>query len=296
MPAIGYTHPDQSHFTSRHFWEVGATDARLWRAAGWAATSTTTGRTTTRCRASRSTTSCSPRWPRQKVPVASLAAPDEYTFGAPGVWGEVENRMLETLGRARRAPLRSVPEPGREGGQAVRPPAPPARAVRQEQRQRLRQPGAVPGRRQRLPAPARRPRRDARGGPAAALRRADRARLVRHALRPAAGARRRPRPHLPHAARLPARPRGARPRRPRADARLVGVRPARRGERQRRHRPRRGRHRLPDRRPRARADGRRVPRPRERPRRRRQPEADLGLPRRLLLAARAVARRGRRRP
>ena len=26
MPAIGYDHPDQSHFTSRHFWEVGALD------------------------------------------------------------------------------------------------------------------------------------------------------------------------------------------------------------------------------------------------------------------------------
>ena len=33
LPAVGYTHPDQSHFTSRHFWEVGATDARL--ASGW---------------------------------------------------------------------------------------------------------------------------------------------------------------------------------------------------------------------------------------------------------------------
>jgi hypothetical protein len=32
-----------------------------------------------------------------KVPVASLATPDEYTFWAPGVWGEVEDRMLETL-------------------------------------------------------------------------------------------------------------------------------------------------------------------------------------------------------
>src|SRR5215218_6289983 len=63
MPAIGYTHPDQSHFTSRHFWEVGATDARL--ASGWmAATSTGTAARATRCRASRSTTSCSPRWPR----------------------------------------------------------------------------------------------------------------------------------------------------------------------------------------------------------------------------------------
>ncbi len=26
FPAIGYTHPDQSHFTSRHYWEVGALD------------------------------------------------------------------------------------------------------------------------------------------------------------------------------------------------------------------------------------------------------------------------------
>src|SRR5207244_3598703 len=32
MPAIGYDHPDQSHFNSRHFWEVGALDRR--RVAG----------------------------------------------------------------------------------------------------------------------------------------------------------------------------------------------------------------------------------------------------------------------
>ncbi len=28
FPTIGYLHPDQSHFTSRHFWEVGALDAQ----------------------------------------------------------------------------------------------------------------------------------------------------------------------------------------------------------------------------------------------------------------------------
>jgi len=33
LPAVGYDHPDQSHFTSRHYWEVGATDARL--LTGW---------------------------------------------------------------------------------------------------------------------------------------------------------------------------------------------------------------------------------------------------------------------
>jgi len=33
-----------------------------------------------------------------KVPVASLASPDDYSFWAPGVWGEVENRMLDAMG------------------------------------------------------------------------------------------------------------------------------------------------------------------------------------------------------
>src|SRR5581483_10959082 len=33
MPAVGYTHADQSHFTSRHYWEVGATEASL--RTGW---------------------------------------------------------------------------------------------------------------------------------------------------------------------------------------------------------------------------------------------------------------------
>src|SRR5262249_58025339 len=33
FPAIGYTHPDQSHFTSRHYWEVGALDPQ--QSTGW---------------------------------------------------------------------------------------------------------------------------------------------------------------------------------------------------------------------------------------------------------------------
>jgi uncharacterized protein (DUF1501 family) len=33
MPAVGYEHPDQSHFVSRHFYEVGALDPRL--TTGW---------------------------------------------------------------------------------------------------------------------------------------------------------------------------------------------------------------------------------------------------------------------
>ena len=97
MPAVGYTHPDQSHFTSRHFWEVGATDARL--TTGWM------GRYLDRAGSMDNPLQglsldyqLQPALASTKVPVASLAAPDEYTFWAPGVWGEVEDRMLETLG------------------------------------------------------------------------------------------------------------------------------------------------------------------------------------------------------
>ena len=33
FPAIGYDHPDQSHFTCRHFWEVGELDTG--GSSGW---------------------------------------------------------------------------------------------------------------------------------------------------------------------------------------------------------------------------------------------------------------------
>jgi len=96
MPAVGYTHPDQSHFTSRHFWEVGATDARL--TSGWMGRYLDRSGTMDNPLQGLSLDyQLQPSLASTKVPVASLAAPDEYTFGAPGVWGEVEDRMLETL-------------------------------------------------------------------------------------------------------------------------------------------------------------------------------------------------------
>ena len=44
LPAVGYDHPDQSHFVSRHFWEVGATRRRSCARAGSAACSTASAR------------------------------------------------------------------------------------------------------------------------------------------------------------------------------------------------------------------------------------------------------------
>jgi uncharacterized protein (DUF1501 family) len=97
MPAIGYTHPDQSHFTSRHFWEVGATDAMM--VTGWM------GRYLDRAGSMDNPLQglsldyqLQPSLASTKVPVASVASPEDYSFYARGVWGQVEQRMLETLG------------------------------------------------------------------------------------------------------------------------------------------------------------------------------------------------------
>jgi uncharacterized protein (DUF1501 family) len=96
LPAVGYTHPDQSHFTSRHFWEVGATDSRL--ISGWMGRYLDhVGTHDNPLQGLSLDYQLQPALATAKVPVASLAAPDEYTFDAPGVWGDVENRMLEAL-------------------------------------------------------------------------------------------------------------------------------------------------------------------------------------------------------
>jgi uncharacterized protein (DUF1501 family) len=103
MAGVGYTGPDQSHFTSRHFWEVGATSEQL--RTGWL------GRYLDR--------SGSPDNPLQglsldwrlqpalataKMPVASIDGPDQYGFWTRNVWGDVEKRMLDAIGALGRLP------------------------------------------------------------------------------------------------------------------------------------------------------------------------------------------------
>ncbi len=106
LPAVGYDHPNQSHFTSRHFWEVGAADERL--TTGWL------GRYLDRVgRPDNPLQGLSLDWGLQpslataRMPVAALDAPDRYDFWARGVWGEVGDRMIETIGR-----LGGVPSSG----------------------------------------------------------------------------------------------------------------------------------------------------------------------------------------
>ena len=97
LPAVGYDHPDQSHFTSRHFWEVGATDTRL--LTGWLGRYLDIAGTPDNPLQGLSMTgSLQPTLATAKVPVAAIDGPDEYDFWVPGVWGEVESRMLDAIG------------------------------------------------------------------------------------------------------------------------------------------------------------------------------------------------------
>jgi uncharacterized protein (DUF1501 family) len=97
LPAVGYDHPDQSHFTSRHFWEVGATDTRL--LTGWLGRYLDAAGTADNPLQGLSLTgSLQPALATAKVPVAAIDGPGEYDFWTPGVWGEVQDRMLEAIG------------------------------------------------------------------------------------------------------------------------------------------------------------------------------------------------------
>src|SRR5581483_9693830 len=97
MPAIGYDHPDQSHFTSRHFWEVGATDTRL--LTGWLGRYLdAVGTSDNPLQGLSLTGSLEPTLATAKVPVAAIDGPGQYDFWAPGVWGSVEDRMLDAIG------------------------------------------------------------------------------------------------------------------------------------------------------------------------------------------------------
>jgi uncharacterized protein (DUF1501 family) len=98
LPAIGYDHPDQSHFTSRHYWEVGATDARL--LTGWMGRYLDTiGSLDNPLQGLSLGGSLLPSLATSRVPVATIDAPGQYDFYTQGVWGTVQSRMLDAIGQ-----------------------------------------------------------------------------------------------------------------------------------------------------------------------------------------------------
>ncbi len=90
LPAVGYTNADQSHFTSRHFWEVGALDPHL--RTGWL------GRVLDRVGSPDNPLQgvsldgqLSPTLATARNPVAAINKPEDSGFWTPGAWGAAED-------------------------------------------------------------------------------------------------------------------------------------------------------------------------------------------------------------
>jgi uncharacterized protein (DUF1501 family) len=94
-PAIGYNNSDLSHFTSRHYWEVGATDADL--RTGWLGRYLDAiGTQDNPLQGLSLDVALQPALATAKVPVATIQAADQYTFVTPGLpTHPLESSMLQ---------------------------------------------------------------------------------------------------------------------------------------------------------------------------------------------------------
>jgi uncharacterized protein (DUF1501 family) len=95
-PSVGYADPDQSHFTSRHYWEVGDTSTRL--QTGWLGRYLdATGTADNPLQGLSLDNSLAPSLAPSRVPVAALSNPRSYRFTHRNVWGQIEDSMVESL-------------------------------------------------------------------------------------------------------------------------------------------------------------------------------------------------------
>jgi uncharacterized protein (DUF1501 family) len=96
-PSIGYDHPDQSHFTSRHYWEVGTLDTQL--QTGWLGRYLdVVGSPDNPLQGLSLDYSLSPSLAPKKAPVAAISQPSSYRFDHQNVWGEINETMVNSLG------------------------------------------------------------------------------------------------------------------------------------------------------------------------------------------------------
>ena len=96
LPAVGYASPDQSHFTSRHYWEVGGLYPN--ESSGWMGRLLDTiGTADNPLQGLALDGSLSPALASRSVPVAAIDGPS-YDLWAEGVWAEPESLMFGAVG------------------------------------------------------------------------------------------------------------------------------------------------------------------------------------------------------
>jgi uncharacterized protein (DUF1501 family) len=116
-PAIGYSDPDQSHFTSRHYWEVGALDPN--GRTGWMGRLLDViGTPDNPLQGLSLDGSLSPALATAKAPVAAIDGPS-YDLWAEGVWGDPEQLMYGTVGEIGRAAKGGAAAAGTIAAQAM---------------------------------------------------------------------------------------------------------------------------------------------------------------------------------
>ena len=148
LPAVGYTDADQSHFTSRHFWEVGALDPHL--RTGWL------GRVLDRVGSPDNPLQgvsldgqLSPALATARNPVAAINKPEDVGFWTPGAWGPAEELAVPAftgIGRALHRLVRPRGRAGRPRGRVRRRRARRARAAGQGRQAGLHARRGLPGR------------------------------------------------------------------------------------------------------------------------------------------------------
>jgi uncharacterized protein (DUF1501 family) len=98
FPAIGYTPQDESHFTSRHYWEVGQLDTNT--RTGWIGRFLdATGEPGNPLQGLSLDYSLAPALATAKVPVAAVSSPAGYNMWAYGLDEPVLARSLDTFGQ-----------------------------------------------------------------------------------------------------------------------------------------------------------------------------------------------------
>jgi len=97
FPAIGYEPSEESHFTSRHYWEVGQLDANA--RSGWMGRSLDlVGEPDNPLQGLSRDYSLAPALATASMPVAAVSSPADYTMWAYGLGEPVTGPALETFG------------------------------------------------------------------------------------------------------------------------------------------------------------------------------------------------------
>jgi uncharacterized protein (DUF1501 family) len=104
LPGIGYADPDLSHFTSRHYWEVGALDSQS--TTGWLGRYLdVAGNPANPLQGLSLDGQMNPTLATARNPVAAIEKPEDFSLWLDGVWGDVFSWTLDSaaaLGQAQR--------------------------------------------------------------------------------------------------------------------------------------------------------------------------------------------------